>query len=297
MVPVGNCLSERREDHNGRYYYDKEDYIHTSLNSIILLFRTPFWLEEKMLGVGEDETDVLNIGQNGIAGDGIKLIADALKINIVDEFFLGSTGASTLFAIECDNGKDIRQHSVYENKDEILSPPDRQFEVISCLRHLVELVLKVSLSRLLQKQQAIQTQEEHQQHNMKDAQTIQSSSTNSFCFDCRSALFIIFGATRQRSKTQKDQKYKDHVRTQLIEHKQLIISPIVLLILSSPRLIIALLPGCIKISEKLWIYLSAYFISFTPSVLIFIIFVYPSEIYMKAFKQSLTIARWRTYRQ
>ncbi|CAF1677393.1 unnamed protein product, partial [Adineta ricciae] len=112
-----------------------------------------------------------------------------------------------------------------------------------------------------------------------------------------SALFIIFGTARQRSKTQKSQKYKDHVRTQFSEHKQLIISPIVLLILSSPRLIIALLPGCIKITQNLWIYLSAYFISFIPTVLIFMIFVYPSEMYMKAFKQSVTIGCWRSHQQ
>ncbi|CAF1505018.1 unnamed protein product, partial [Adineta steineri] len=42
-----SCLSEKHYDHNGRCYYHKEDYIHTSLNSIILPFRTPFWLVEK----------------------------------------------------------------------------------------------------------------------------------------------------------------------------------------------------------------------------------------------------------
>ncbi|CAF1504357.1 unnamed protein product [Adineta ricciae] len=112
-----------------------------------------------------------------------------------------------------------------------------------------------------------------------------------------SALFIIFGAARQRSKIHKSRKYKDLVREQFHEHKQLIISPIILLILSSPRLIIALLPGCIKITQHLWIYLLAYFISFIPSVLIFMIFVYPSEMYMKAFKQSLTINCWQTRRK
>ncbi|CAF1537569.1 unnamed protein product [Adineta ricciae] len=110
-----------------------------------------------------------------------------------------------------------------------------------------------------------------------------------------SALFIIFGAARQRSKIKKSHKYIDHVRTQLKEHKQLIVSPIALLVLSSPRLIIALLPGCVKISEKLWLYLLAYFISFIPSILIFMIFVFPSELYMKAFKQSLNISWWRIH--
>jgi hypothetical protein len=50
-----------------------------------------------------------------------------------NEQFLGSTGARTLFAIECNNGRDIRRHSVYENEHEVLLPAARQFEVVGCL--------------------------------------------------------------------------------------------------------------------------------------------------------------------
>ena len=109
-----------------------------------------------------------------------------------------------------------------------------------------------------------------------------------------SALFIIFGAARQRSTTRTDQTFSALVRQQFNEHKQLIISPVILLVLSIPRLIISLLPGCVKTSEMLWLYLSAYFISFIPSMLIFLIFVVPSELYMKTFKQSFHSARRRT---
>jgi hypothetical protein len=42
----------------------------------------------------------------------------------------------------------------------------------------------------------------------------------------------------------------------------------------------------VKTSEKSWLYFSAYFISFIPPMLIFFIFVVPSKLYMKAFKQS-----------
>ncbi|CAF1027553.1 unnamed protein product [Adineta steineri] len=115
-----------------------------------------------------------------------------------------------------------------------------------------------------------------------------------FIVNLFSALFIIFGGAHQRSMARTNQSYKEHVQEQLREHKQLIISPIVLLILSIPRLIISLLPGCAKTSESLWLYLGAYFISFTPSMLIFLIFVFPSELYMKAFKQSFNRIRRRT---
>ncbi|CAF1066950.1 unnamed protein product [Adineta steineri] len=115
-----------------------------------------------------------------------------------------------------------------------------------------------------------------------------------FIVNLFSALFIIFGGAQQRSVVRTNQNLKEHIKEQFREHKQLIISPIVLLVLSIPRLIISLLPGCVKISENLWLYLGAYFISFTPSMLIFLIFVFPSELYMKAFKQSFICIRRRS---
>ncbi|CAF1178450.1 unnamed protein product [Adineta steineri] len=115
-----------------------------------------------------------------------------------------------------------------------------------------------------------------------------------FIVNLFSALFIIFGGARQRSMARINQNFKEHVQQQFREHKQLIISPIVLLVLSIPRLIISLLPGCVKTSENLWLYLGPYFISFTPSMLIFLIFVFPSELYMKAFKQAFNRIRRRT---
>ncbi|CAF1416032.1 unnamed protein product [Adineta steineri] len=115
-----------------------------------------------------------------------------------------------------------------------------------------------------------------------------------FIVNLLSALFIIFGGAHQRSMAQTNQKFKQHVKEQFREHKQLIISPIVLLVLSIPRLIISLLPSCAKTSENLWLYLGPYFISFTSSMLIFLIFVFPSELYMNAFKQSIIRIRRRT---
>ena len=110
-----------------------------------------------------------------------------------------------------------------------------------------------------------------------------------------SALFIIFGAARQRSVARTQQNYREHLVEQFNEHKQLIISPIILLILALPRLIISLLPGCIHTSDNLWLYLVGYFISFTPSMLVFIVFVLPSELYMKIFKQSYHNCRRQTH--
>ncbi len=106
-----------------------------------------------------------------------------------------------------------------------------------------------------------------------------------------SALFIVFITARRRTAARTRQTYREHVHEQLREHKQLLISPVILLFLSSPRLIIALLPGCVDVSRVLWLYLFFYFISFTPSMLVFIIFVLPSQLYRKTFIDS--IRSWR----
>jgi len=50
-----------------------------------------------------------------------------------NEDFLGSSGPRTMFTIECYSGKDIRQHSHFQDEVEILLPPGRQFEVVSSL--------------------------------------------------------------------------------------------------------------------------------------------------------------------
>lgn len=106
-----------------------------------------------------------------------------------------------------------------------------------------------------------------------------------------SALFIIFGTVRQRSTSQGGHRYSEQFRRQLREHKQLLISPVVLVILSLPRLVISLLCGCIDVSRHSWLYLSGYFISFIPSVLVFAVFVLPFGLYRTQFRAS--IKRWR----
>ncbi|CAF0784744.1 unnamed protein product [Adineta steineri] len=106
-----------------------------------------------------------------------------------------------------------------------------------------------------------------------------------------SALFIIFGSARQRSTAQTRQTLREHIYHQFNEHKQLLISPIILLILSLPRLIMSMLSECVNPSNHRLLFIFGYFISFTPSMLIFIIFVLPSGLYRKTFQESFK--RWR----
>jgi len=113
-----------------------------------------------------------------------------------------------------------------------------------------------------------------------------------FLVNLFSALFIIFGTARRRSTAQTNKKsFKEHAANQIREHKQLLISPFILLLLAVPRLIMSLISGCVDPSENPWLYLCGYFISFTPPMLVFAVFVLPSDLYRKTFKDSIT--RWR----
>jgi len=47
--------------------------------------------------------------------------------------FLGKTGTRTLFAIDCESGKDIRNHSFFPTEDEMLLIAGRKFQVVSSL--------------------------------------------------------------------------------------------------------------------------------------------------------------------
>jgi len=84
-----------------------------------------------------------------------------------------------------------------------------------------------------------------------------------FIANLYSALYIIIATARRRSAIQTRQTLKAHVIRQLDEHKQLLISPLILLALTLPRLIFALISNCVD----------------------------PSELYKKTFKESIT--KWR----
>ncbi|CAF1407518.1 unnamed protein product [Adineta ricciae] len=102
-----------------------------------------------------------------------------------------------------------------------------------------------------------------------------------------SALIIILYATRTRSKIQKKHSRKTIFYEQFHHHKHLLIAPIVLALLAFPRLIISFLFGCMKSARNPWLYLTGYFISFIPPMMIFTVFVLPSQVYREEFIQSI----------
>ena len=118
-----------------------------------------------------------------------------------------------------------------------------------------------------------------------------------FCANFFSALFIIFGSARQRSTVRRAQTYREHVYEQLREHRRVVISPLVLVALASPRLIISLVSGCIDTSQNPWWHFSSYFMSFIPSVIVFVLYVLPSQLYKREFNASMTRCQQRICRQ
>jgi hypothetical protein len=93
-----------------------------------------------------------------------------------------------------------------------------------------------------------------------------------FLLNLFSAIFIIIRTTRQRILIH--DRFTNHFKSKLNQHKHLLISPIILMILSLPRLIISLTLTCQKSSKYFWLNLSEYFISFLPSILIFFCFCF-----------------------
>ncbi|CAF0920155.1 unnamed protein product [Adineta ricciae] len=108
-----------------------------------------------------------------------------------------------------------------------------------------------------------------------------------FLINFISALIIIINTTRIRFLARKNHSYKTHFFQQLYQYKHLIISPIILVLLALPRLIIAFISGCMKSFRDPWLYLIGYFISFIPPALIFIVFVLPSDVYRKEFQKVI----------
>jgi hypothetical protein len=103
-----------------------------------------------------------------------------------------------------------------------------------------------------------------------------------FCIHFISSIIIIItSAARTHSNAREKQSYKRYLQEQFHEHKYLIISPIILIILVIPRLVISFLSGCMKSGRDPWLFLFGYFISFLPSLLTPIVFIFPSKTYRK----------------
>ncbi|CAF1293771.1 unnamed protein product [Adineta ricciae] len=105
-----------------------------------------------------------------------------------------------------------------------------------------------------------------------------------FSVNLVAAALIIVIIARAHSTAHKQKTYQEHLHEEFHRQKHLIISPITLVILALPRLVISFLSGCMKSMREPWLFLTGYFISFLPSVLTFVVFIWPSTTYKQEFK-------------
>ncbi|CAF4260709.1 unnamed protein product [Adineta steineri] len=104
-----------------------------------------------------------------------------------------------------------------------------------------------------------------------------------FIINILSAICITIQVFRIRVKTKKKAAYKKLLYAQIQQNKHLLISPCILILLSIPRLIISFLSGCMDSIRNPWLYLTGYYISFIPPLLIIILFILPSRTYKQEF--------------
>ena len=103
---------------------------------------------------------------------------------------------------------------------------------------------------------------------------------------CSAIITLIF-VVRQKTTVHKKESYTKHLQNQLYALKHLFISPLVLIILALPRLIISFLSGCMKTArDDPWLYLIGYLISFLPSMSLIFVFILPSDVYKTEFNNT-----------
>ena len=109
--------------------------------------------------------------------------------------------------------------------------------------------------------------------------------------DLLASIVLIIERSVHQANVQHNRQFQRHFREQFHVHKHLLFGPIVLVILGIPNLVLNYVSKCMESIDDAWIYLIAYFISFTPPILTFIIFVLPSKFYKDIFQK--VVKRYR----
>ncbi|CAF4604191.1 unnamed protein product [Rotaria socialis] len=107
-----------------------------------------------------------------------------------------------------------------------------------------------------------------------------------FFINSMSIVLLIILMAQKKSKSHQQKTYRKHLSEQFHQQKHRLLSSVVLVIIAIPRLIISFGSECMKSVQSPWLYLSGYFIPFMPPLLVFIIFVLPSEFYRKEFNEA-----------
>lgn len=113
-----------------------------------------------------------------------------------------------------------------------------------------------------------------------------------FSINFISAIGLITITAYIKLRTTAEQRsYGEYLGPQFKLLKHLIISPLILIALSLPRLILSYSTGCMESEREASIFLTLYFLSFLPSTTTFIVFVLPSQVYLN--ELYCTLKRYR----
>ena len=112
-----------------------------------------------------------------------------------------------------------------------------------------------------------------------------------FLMNITSSLIIIILSMKASRKIHKDLSIYQILREEIEQHRHLLVSPFILVILSFPRMIISFVGGCMQSNRSPWIYLIGYLTSFVPPMLTFVVFVLPSNLYKEEFRKTMTYYR------
>jgi hypothetical protein len=106
------------------------------------------------------------------------------------------------------------------------------------------------------------------------------------------SIILITKKSEQQTHIRSNQTFKQLLQQQFFEHKRLFIGPFILVILAIPHLIISFISKCMKSANESWLFLMTYFISFIPSILNSLIFIFPSKFYKVQLR--MTMNRYQT---
>ncbi len=113
-----------------------------------------------------------------------------------------------------------------------------------------------------------------------------------FSINIISTFIIIITAAKSRSAAQHQNSFRSNLCHQFREHKHLLISPVGLVLLALPRLLLHFLLDCLKSAhDSVSLFLLGYFFVFIPPLLTFVVFVLPSKTYMSDFRSAFKSAK------
>jgi hypothetical protein len=98
-------------------------------------------------------------------------------------------------------------------------------------------------------------------------------------------IILLITLTINQKRIAKKQQYRTIFFSQMTQHKDLLIAPLTMVIAKLPLLIVSLSIKCMNKQWHIYLSLSAYCLSLLPSVITFINFIWPSNSYMKKFKE------------